>query len=157
MRVPSKTCCSWEKKVVCFGNSFGVIPGIQTGTVDQVTHAELSVYGNTQSVLLNPGAVYIAGYNGEAVGSISLGGNDYPLGVIGDTILYAPYLNKNDLSVFAAAKILNRYFGKQDGGKMFVMIDEVYPLNDIDMLQLTADKMYENGISVYHEPHAGLL
>ena len=134
------------KKVVCLGDAFAVMPGVEIEKTDQVMHAQMSVYGNTQSVIVEPGTTYIADYSGEAVGSISLYGGDYPLGVIGDTIMYAPYLSADDLSVFAAAKMLNRYFGLQDGGKMFVMIDEVYPFDDIDMLQLTADKLYENGI-----------
>ena len=122
------------------------MPGMDIDTVDREMHAQMSVYGNTQSVIVNQGTTYIAGYSGEAVGSISLYGGDYPLGVIGDTIMYAPYLSADDLSVFAVAKMLNRYFGRQDGGKMFVMIDEVYPFDDIEMLELTADKLYENGI-----------
>jgi len=134
------------KKVVCLGSSFAVMPGVQIKKTDRVMHAQMNVYGNTQSVIVQPGTAYIGGYSGEAVGSISMYGGDYPLGVMNDQILYAPYLSADDLSAFAVAKMLNRYFGRQDGGKMFVMIDEVYPFDDIEMLELTADKLYENGI-----------
>lgn len=143
---PLRDVLQLGKKVVCLGDSFEVMPGIEIEKVDRVLHAQMNVYGNTQSVIVDPGAAYITGYSGEAVGSISLYGGDYPLGVMDDEIMYAPYLSADDLSVFAVAQMLGRYFGRQDGGKMFVMIDEVYPVDDIDMLELTADKLYENGI-----------
>lgn len=144
---PLEDVLSLGKQVVCIGDSFAVMPGVELGSIGRVVNATLDVYGNSQSVILNPGAAYIAACSGaEEVGSMTIDGSDYPLGVMGDTIFYAPYLNADDLSVFAVAQMLNRYFGRQDGGKMFVMIDEVYPFNDTDMLRLTADKLYENGI-----------
>jgi uncharacterized protein YdaL len=109
-------------------------------------HAQLSVYNNTQSVIIRQGLTYVTSYGGEPVGSISFEGREYPLGVISDSIMFAPYLSQDDISAFALAKILNVYFGKQDGGKMYIMIDEVYPFDDIDMLQMIADKFYENGM-----------
>ena len=109
-------------------------------------HAQLSAYNNTQSVILTQGLTYIVDHCGEPVGSISFEGKDYPLGVITDSIMFAPYLNKDDISAFALAKMLNVYFGKLDGGKMYIMIDEVYPFDDIDMLEMIADRFYDNGM-----------
>lgn len=135
-----------DKKIICIGNSFRVIPGVEVQTVSHVMRANLEVYGNAQTVVLERGTPYISNCSGEMVGSITINGNVYPLGVIGEKIMYAPYLSAEDISVFAVAQMLNRYFGLQDGGKMYVMVDKVYPFSDIDMLMLTADRMYENGI-----------
>jgi len=134
------------KRVACVGNAFQTMPGIQTKTTVRAMHAELNVYTNMESVVLQTGTTFITQHSGQSIGSVSLDGTTYPLCVITDAILYAPYVNASDLSVFAAGQMLNRYFGQIDGGKMYVMIDEVYPFDDLDILQLTAQKLYENGI-----------
>jgi uncharacterized protein YdaL len=115
-------------------------------TINRKMHAELDVYENTQSIILEQGFSYISDYDGEAVGSIDFEGNHTPIGVMTDKIMFAPYFRKDDITAFAVAKMLNEYFGNIDGGKMYVMIDEVYPFDDIDMLELIADKFYSNGI-----------
>ena len=143
---PLKDVLQSGKRPVCLGDEFKVIPGAQVDTLNGKAHAQLSVYENTQSVILDQGLSYISDYDGEAVGSISFDGKSTPVGVVTDKIMFAPYFSKDDITVFAVAQMLNEYFENRDGGKMYVMIDEVYPIDDIGMLELTADKFYEKGI-----------
>ncbi len=135
-----------DKRPVCIGNEFKEIPGMETDTINRKMHAQLDVYNNTQSVIISQELTYITSHGGEPVGSMSFNGQTHPLGVITDSIMFAPYLNQGDMSAFAVAEMLNVYFGKQDGGKMYIMVDEVYPFDDIDTLQMTAEKFYENGM-----------
>ena len=134
------------KKVVCLGEGFKVMPGIETKTITRSVHASLGVYNNSQSIVLLNGITYISEYIGTPVGTLRLEGEEYPLGIMTDKIMYAPYFCMEDISVFAAGQMLNKCFGKRDGGKMYVMIDEVYPFENPDMLELTAEKLYESGI-----------
>lgn len=134
------------KRIVCIGEEFDVIPSVQIETVNRKMHASLEVYNNTQSIIIDQGLKYIVDYRGEAVGSIAFEGKEFPMGVMTERIMYAPYLNPDDISVFGVAKMLNVYFNKVDRGKMYIMIDEVYPFDDIEMLQTIADRFYENGM-----------
>jgi hypothetical protein len=143
---PLKDALQAGKRPVCLGDGFQVVPGMQTETIDRKMHARLTVYNNTQSIIISQGFTYISDHYGEAVGRISINGQDYPLGVMTDTVMYAPYFGRDDMSVFAVAKMLNAYFGNFDGGKMYIMIDEVYPFDDRDMLELIADRFFRSGI-----------
>lgn len=143
---PFKDVLQSGKSLVCLGDDFKVIPGAQVGVINRKAHAELNVYENAQSIILDEGFSYISAYEGEAVGNISFEGIDTPMGVITDKIMFAPYFSEDDITAFAVAKMLNQYFQKLDGGKMYIMIDEVYPFDDINMLELTADKFYNSGI-----------
>lgn len=134
------------KRVVCIGNAFQTLPGIRTKTTVHTMRVELNVYNNAESVVYQMYTPYITQHSGRSIGSVTIDGAAYPLCVMTDNVLYAPYVNADDLSIFAAGQMLNRYFGQNDGGKMYVMIDEVYPFDDLNMLQLTAKKLYENGI-----------
>ncbi len=134
------------KKVVCIGEEFDFVAGFRTATITRSIHANLSVYGNSQSIVATDGLKVIEEYRGEPIGEIDIEGRRYPLGVVSDKILYAPYFNREDVSVFAVGQMLNNYFGLLDGGKMYVAIDEVYPFDNLEMLQITADKLYKNGI-----------
>ncbi len=143
---PFKDVLQSGKSLVCLGNDFKAIPGAQVNVMNRKTHAELNVYENNQSIILDEGFSYISAYEGETVGNIRFEGIDTPMGVITDKIMFAPYFSKDDITAFAVAKMLNQYFQKFDGGKMYIMIDEVYPFDDINMLELIADKFYDNGI-----------
>lgn len=143
---PFKDVLQSGKSLVCLGDDFKVIPGAQVNVMNRKTHAELNVYQNNQSIILDEGFSYISAYEGETVGNIRFEGIDTPMGVITDKIMFAPYFSKDDITAFAVAKMLNQYFQKFDGGKMYIMIDEVYPFDDINMLELIADKFYDNGI-----------
>ena len=143
---PFKDVLQSGKSLVCLGDDFKVIPGAQVNVMNRKTHAELNVYQNNQSIILDEGFSYISAYEGETVGNIRFEGIDTPMGVITDKIMFAPYFSKDDITAFAVAKMLNQYFQKFDGGKMYIMIDEVYPFDDISMLELIADKFYDNGI-----------
>ena len=145
---PFKDVLQSGKSLVCLGDDFKVIPGAQVDVINRKTHAELNVYGNNQSIILDQCFSYISAYEGETVGNIRFEGIDTPMGVISDKIMFAPYFNKDDITAFAVAKMLNQYFQKLDGGKMYIMIDEVYPFDDINMLKLIADKFYDNGIPI---------
>lgn len=135
-----------NKRVACIGDSFQTMPGIRTKTIQHTLNVELNVYNNSESVVYQMDTPYITQHSGRAIGSVTIEGVSYPLCVMTDRILYAPYVKEDDLSIFAVGQMFNRYFSKNDGGKMYVMIDEVYPFDDLDMLQLTAQKLYENGI-----------
>lgn len=134
------------KRVACVGDAFQMLPGIRTKTTVHTMRVELNVYNNAESVVYQMFTPYITQYDGRSIGSVTIEGVVYPLCVMTDRILYAPYVKADDLSIFAVGQMLNRYFGRYDGGKMYVMIDEVYPFDDLHMLQLTAQKLYENGI-----------
>lgn len=143
---PLEDVLKTNKRIVCLGDAFISLPNVVIDTISRKMHADLSVYNNTQSVIIDQGVTYISDFDGVAVGSISFEGKEYPMGVITDKILFAPYYSEDNLTAFAVAKIFNEYFNRQDRGKMYVMIDEVYPFEDIEMLELIADKFYDNGL-----------
>ena len=146
-----------DKRVVCVGDAFQTLPGIQTKTTVHTMRVELNVYNNAESVVYKMYTPYVTQHTGRSIGSVTIEGAAYPLCVMTDRILYAPYVKADDLSIFAVGQMLNRYFGQNDGGKMYVMIDEVYPFDDLNMLQLTAQKLYENGIPFILRRNAGVL
>ncbi|MFR1374912.1 MAG: DUF2334 domain-containing protein [Eisenbergiella massiliensis] len=43
-------------------------------------------------------------------------------------------------------KAIAGLLGKQEGGNMYLAVDEVYPFSDLDRLCAVADRLYENGI-----------
>ena len=145
---PFKDALQTGKRFVCLGDGFQVVPGVQIDTVNRKINTQLRVYNNIQTAIIDQGLTYISEHSGEGVGSISFGGREYPLGVIADRIMFAPYISRDDISVFAAAKMLNAYFGRHDGGQMYIMIDEVYPFDDLDMLETITNRFYQYGIPV---------
>ena len=134
------------KQIACIGDAFTSLPGIVIGWTEGAVRAQLSVYDNAEQVVVETGTAYIRQTSGAAIGSISFFGEAYPLCAETDAVLYAPYLRGDDLSAFAAGQMLNRYFGQRDGGSMYVLLDEIYPFEDLELLRLTAEKLYESGI-----------
>ncbi len=143
---PLKDMLQTNKKFVCLGDGFNVIPGVQTETVKRKMHAKISVYNNTQSVIIEKELTHIKSYCGEAIGSIGFEGNEYPIGVITERIMFAPHFCKDDITVFAVAKMLNEYFGRKDEGFMYVLIDKVSPFDSVKMLESIAESFYSAGI-----------
>lgn len=70
-----------------------------------------------------------------------------PYAVVKEGFGYASYLCGGDLSAVALSSALHTFFGvEKDTGKFYVMIDEVYPFSDMEMLTEMGGDLYERGI-----------
>lgn len=136
------------KPALCIGASFADRQWVTLQTLHKTARATMRVYGTAQTVILHPDTVLIADAadGWTTFGSITVEGGTYPMGVMRGDIYYIPTIAEDTLTVFAAAQMLNRYFGLADGGKVFITIDSVTPLHDLSMLTLIADKLYANGL-----------
>ena len=61
-------------------------------------------------------------------------------------ISYIPFYREKGLGAVMTGKAIAGLLGKQEGGNMYLAVDEVYPFSDLDRLCAVADRLYENGI-----------
>lgn len=80
-------------------------------------------------------------------GEIGLSMNrTYPFAVLGDPFSCVPYYRPDDLGAIMLGQVIQRFLGISGEGRMYVLIDEVYPFSDLYMLCRMADMLYENAI-----------
>ena len=63
-----------------------------------------------------------------------------------DKISYVPFYRENGLGAVMTGKVIAELSGRQEGGHMYLAVDEVYPFSDLERLCAAADRLYENGI-----------
>jgi hypothetical protein len=103
--------------------------------------------GNIQSPVHFKGqTILIKEYNGIAVGEMTfpLRGN-FPFGVIEDSAAYVPSFSPDDIQPLALAIVARRLFHDPEQGRLFLLIDEVYPFSDLGMLCHMADELQTYG------------
>ncbi len=103
--------------------------------------------GNIQSPFHFKGqTLLIKEYKGIAVGEMEfpLRGS-FPYGVIEDTAAFVPSFSPDDIQPLALAIVARRLFHDPEQGRLFLLIDEVYPFSDLNMLCHMADELYNRG------------
>lgn len=61
-------------------------------------------------------------------------------------ISYIPFYREKGLGAVMTGRAIAELLGKQEGGNMYLAVDEVYPFSDLEWLCSAADRLYENGI-----------
>lgn len=91
-------------------------------------------------------AFLITEYAGTAVGEMEfpLRGS-FPYGVIQGSIAYMPNYDQDDIQPLALGLTARQLLGDPEEGRLFLLIDEVYPFSDLGMLCHMADELYARG------------
>lgn len=85
---------------------------------------------------------------GKVFGEMELvTGEKIPYSVVGGGYGYASYAEENDLSGVALSSALREFFGEApQPGKLYVMIDRIYPFTNEEMLLRQGEDLHKNGI-----------
>lgn len=67
-------------------------------------------------------------------------------GFSGDLLQVDPFESKNSKAVLGIAQELKRWLGISTAGRSYLLLKEVYPFSDLELLRLTADQLYDAGI-----------
>ena len=137
-----------KNPVLCIGDGFSSTADI---TFDTAEKKSISVsYSNyTQPPHFEKSFTYISHYKGSPLGKLELNmGQSVPFAVVGSDRTYAPYYHNNDLSVLILGAVMKSYLGgaKNTRGTMYIIIDEIYPFSDLNMLCKVTDSLYKNAI-----------
>lgn len=118
-------------------------------TLVKKTNRQISLeYGSyTQPPVFETEATLIGSYSGEAYGSVMLGGGEVlPFAVFTSSQVSVPYTEAGALGAAMLGGVMQRYFGQNENGKMYVLIDEIYPFSDFYMINATTDALHKNAI-----------
>ncbi|MFS0841012.1 hypothetical protein [Paenibacillus sp. 1P03SA] len=85
---------------------------------------------------------------GNTYGSITLSGSGRktPFSAEAGGTAYVPYFQKGNLSELAMASVLKKWLRIEEDGQAYVVLKEIYPFSDLDLLEETADRLYGAGI-----------
>lgn len=146
---PYKDAVKAKIPTVCIGESAGPVDGVNTVYL-QSAELRLGLGGYTQTEFAKEATACEMPKDGSpAFGSLTRSdGKIYPFAVITKSAAYVPWYNAEALSSVMLGGLFRQYFDSavNSGGKMYVLIDEVYPFSDLDMLIKTADELSENDI-----------
>lgn len=85
---------------------------------------------------------------GQVYGRMVLApGREFPYCVVNGDDAYASYVEDGDLSTVALGSALQDFFDlPKTPGNLYVMIDEIYPFTNQNMLKRMGEDLYQNGI-----------
>jgi len=131
--------------VLCVGPQVLPIDGIQVQTAHGLSGL-LHIGNISSSIHLEEQSLLIQEYEGIAVGEMvfPLRGS-FPYGVIHDSVAYVPNFNQDEIQPLALGLVVRQLLGGPDTGRLFLLIDEVYPFSDLGMLCHMADDLYAHG------------
>ncbi|MBE6906656.1 MAG: DUF2334 domain-containing protein [Ruminococcaceae bacterium] len=133
---------------ICVGEQAGPVDGIHTISMEN-QQIRLTYQQHAQTFFMRKPADLIDTYTGEVYGNLELfSGETIPYAVLSGNIAYLPWFQEDGLGAVVLGGVMSRLFGydHQQTSQMYVLIDEVYPFSDLDILYLTADQFYQNGI-----------
>jgi uncharacterized protein YdaL len=109
---------------------------------------KISIGQFTQASIIATNISYSTKFNGTSYGTIFSENRkaSYPYGVIHGKNAYIPYMVKGNLSELAASFVLKDWLHVTSTGKNFVLLNEIYPFSDLDLLNEAADRLYSAGI-----------
>ncbi|KAI7278334.1 hypothetical protein KC345_g6025 [Hortaea werneckii] len=89
-----------------------------------------------------------ASHGGRTYGGWSFedGGVQVPYAVSSGALAYVPYLKQGDFSALAMAYVLKDWLHSSILPRMYLVLKEIYPFSDLDLLEETADRLYQSGI-----------
>ncbi|WP_028531089.1 hypothetical protein [Paenibacillus sp. HW567] len=84
----------------------------------------------------------------RSYGSLSFqdGEHEVPYAVSGGQYTYAPYLKQGDASAAAMAYVLKDWLAYSKAPHTYLLLKEIYPFSNLDLLEKAADQLYQNGI-----------
>ncbi|MCD1257308.1 hypothetical protein B5M42_000465 [Paenibacillus athensensis] len=117
----------------------------QTGGADTLS---LRIDQFAQAAITAEGIPYIVGHAGSGYGEFSseMRGSVSPYGVALDNYAYIPFLVKGNLTELAASYVLKDWLAVSASGHYYVLLNGIYPFSDLDLLNETADRLYDAGI-----------
>ncbi|UQZ34029.1 hypothetical protein C2I18_11105 [Paenibacillus sp. PK3_47] len=85
---------------------------------------------------------------GRAYGTLSLqeGSLELPYAVSSGQYTYVPYLEQDNGSVTALAYVLRDWLQAAAEPHMYLVLKEIYPFSDLNLLEQAAERLYESGI-----------
>lgn len=120
---------------------------VQLKQEDQDT-VRLSIGQLSQGSINVNGISYITKFMGTTYGSFysEKEKTSYPFSVTNGKYAYIPYMVKGDLSEQAPAYVLKDWLGLKSSSHFYVMITDIYPFSDLNLLKELADRLYNAGI-----------
>ncbi|WP_141692533.1 hypothetical protein [Paenibacillus pectinilyticus] len=102
----------------------------------------------TQHSISVNGISYITKYSGNSYGQITSENRrtSVPYSVSNGKYAYIPYMVKGNLSEQAASFVLKDWLAVTTPSHYYVLLNEIYPFSDLDLLNEMADRLYSAGI-----------
>lgn len=132
---------------ICIGSEFSKVDNI---TFKKVTNTNVSVsFHNYYASSIFEKELYIiddaSSKNdfGQVTTNINI---NTPFSISVDNFTYVPYYRKEGLPAIMLGDIIQSHFDNKNTGKMYVLVDKIYPFSNLGRLCTFADLMYENGI-----------
>lgn len=122
--------------------------GLKTGVWPGAS-ATLSIGGFTGVTIPVEGMPYIAASTGESAygeWSSADGGKQVPFAAGSGSTVYLPYLKQGDFTAMAAGYVLKDWLKAAAEPHMYLVIKEIYPFSDLNLLEQTAERLYNSGI-----------
>jgi uncharacterized protein YdaL len=101
-----------------------------------------------QSSITADSIAYITQFTGKSYGLVTSEkqNTSYPYAVQNGKYAYIPYMVKGNLSEQAPAFVLKDWLSVQISSHSYVVLNEIYPFSDLELLNQMADRLYEAGI-----------
>ncbi len=144
---PYRDAVAAKIPTVCVGPDAGPIEGVTTLALKNFS-ATLQLGDHSQYQFINAATLARQTENSRPYGNILLStGESFPFGIICANVAYAPWYQEQGLSYIMLGGLLRDYFGDAaTTGDMYVLLDEIYPFSDLEMLRTTADRFAQSGI-----------
>lgn len=133
---------------VCLGETVGPIDGVTTLKLENMG-VTIQLDEHSQYQFIKSATVAQQPEYSQRYGSIVLSsGDSFPFAVILSNAAYVPWYQQEGLNYIMLGGLLRNYFGSATSanGAMYVLLDEIYPFSDLDMLHETADRFAQSGI-----------
>lgn len=134
--------------VLCLGGRVGPVRCAETVELANAS-LRLRLGEHTQDTFVQEARLARATETGaNTYGQLELSdGRELPFAVISPGVAYAPWYEEDGLGAVMLSGLMEEFFGgKAGGGRMYVLLDEIYAFSDLDMLRETADAFHESGI-----------
>lgn len=91
---------------------------------------------------------YVTQAGSSTFGSISLKSRSMqsPYSVYDNRYTYVPYLQKGNASELALASVLKQWLAIPKAGQTYLVLKDIYPFSDLDLLEEMADRLYKAGV-----------
>ncbi len=146
---PYRDAAKAKIPTICVGENAGPVDGVDTAYIES-TQIQLQLGDHTQTEFVHSATLATKPQNNvtEYSSIERINGQTFPFALIGNNAVYVPWYREDDLSVIMLGGLFRQYFDntKDENGKMYVLLDEVYPFSDLVMLCQTADAFNKNGI-----------
>ncbi|HWP51824.1 MAG TPA: DUF2334 domain-containing protein [Clostridia bacterium] len=133
---------------VCLGENVGPVGGVTTFKLENIG-ITLQLDDYSQYQYITTATIARPPEYSQSYGSVVLSsGDSFPYAVIVSNTVYVPWYQQEGLGYIMLGGLLRQYFDSAalSNGEMYVLLDEIYPFSDLDMLCSTADRFAQSGI-----------